>query len=137
MKRRPDLWRETPPGTVNTTTTAESALEPREGGGSPPANAGPAGHRTPLRAIRAHCLWCCKDSNNEVRLCPAAECPLHTRRAGSGCGRGGHLRAVRLRCLDCKGGEIARVRSCPAADCALWPYRSGHRTKQGRPGRSA
>jgi len=37
---------------------------------------------SPLRAIRLHCLWCCKESQQEVKLCPAAECILHPFRMG-------------------------------------------------------
>ena len=39
----------------------------------------PRGHkarRTPLRALRKSCLWCCLDQPKEVRLCPATSCPL-------------------------------------------------------------
>ena len=35
-----------------------------------------------LKAIRAHCLWCCLDQPREVRLCPADDCPLHRYRLG-------------------------------------------------------
>ena len=37
---------------------------------------------SPLKAIRFFCLWCCKESQQEVRLCPATECPLHDFRMG-------------------------------------------------------
>ena len=42
----------------------------------------PVGYKPVLRAIRAHCLWCCKDSRTEVRLCPAEDCPLWLYRFG-------------------------------------------------------
>ena len=35
-----------------------------------------------LKAIRAHCLWCCNDSFQEVRSCPADTCPLWRFRFG-------------------------------------------------------
>ena len=38
--------------------------------------------RNPIKAIRAKCLDCCCYSANEVKLCPAAECPLHPFRLG-------------------------------------------------------
>jgi hypothetical protein len=41
-----------------------------------------AGHATPLKAVRRHCLSCCGDSANEVRLCPATACPLWPFRHG-------------------------------------------------------
>lgn len=28
------------------------------------------------KAIRDYCLWCCNDQLQEVRLCPAQNCPL-------------------------------------------------------------
>ena len=37
---------------------------------------------SPLRAIRVHCLWCCKESQQEVKLCTAEECVLHPFRMG-------------------------------------------------------
>jgi len=37
---------------------------------------------SPAKAIRAFCLECCKESAQEVKLCPAAECPLHPFRMG-------------------------------------------------------
>ena len=37
---------------------------------------------TPIRSIRAKCLDCCCGSAMEVRLCPAANCPLYPYRMG-------------------------------------------------------
>ena len=37
---------------------------------------------SPLRAIRAKCLDCCLGSKDEVRLCPATDCPLYPYRMG-------------------------------------------------------
>ena len=37
---------------------------------------------TPMRSIRAKCLDCCCGSPMEVRLCPAADCPLYPYRMG-------------------------------------------------------
>lgn len=37
---------------------------------------------TPLNAIRAHCIDCCCGQANEVKLCPAVDCPLHEFRFG-------------------------------------------------------
>jgi len=31
---------------------------------------------TPLKAVRAHCLWCCNGSYTEAKLCPAKACSL-------------------------------------------------------------
>ena len=38
--------------------------------------------RTPLKALRAYCLWCCQGSRHEVRLCPVTDCPLWPWRRG-------------------------------------------------------
>lgn len=37
---------------------------------------------TPVRAIRKKCLDCCCNQAAEVRLCPAADCPLWEYRMG-------------------------------------------------------
>ena len=42
--------------------------------------------RTPMRALRAYCLWCGNDSPKEVRLCPATACPLWPWRMGKATG---------------------------------------------------
>jgi len=43
--------------------------------------------RTPLKALRAFCLWCCCGQKKEVRLCPAYGCPLWPWRMGRGTGQ--------------------------------------------------
>jgi hypothetical protein len=104
-----------------------------------------AGHTTPLRAVRLHCVECCGGSSNEVRHCSATSCPLwpcrfgrrpnaeekavvaemptyplERRMAGASA-----LRAARKRCIDCSGGTDAAVRACTFSDCALHRYRFG------------
>ena len=37
---------------------------------------------SPLKAIRAKCLDCCCEQLNEVKYCPASNCPLHPFRFG-------------------------------------------------------
>jgi hypothetical protein len=37
---------------------------------------------SPLKAARSKCLDCCNGSPNEVKLCPAEDCPLHPFRFG-------------------------------------------------------
>lgn len=44
---------------------------------------------TPLRAIRAKCLDCCCNSAQEVKLCPAQNCPLWPFRSGHNPARAG------------------------------------------------
>lgn len=37
---------------------------------------------TPLKAMRAKCLYCCAGSAHEVKLCPIPDCPLYPYRFG-------------------------------------------------------
>ena len=91
-----------------------------------------AGHATPLKAVRRHCLSCCNGSSNEVKLCPAKSCPLWPFRHGhrpnaedraavadrqlyplerdltGATFHGSALRAIRLRCIDCSGNAMSR-----------------------------
>lgn len=45
---------------------------------------------SPAKAIRAYCLSCCCESQQEVRLCTAEECPLHAFRMGKNPYRSSH-----------------------------------------------
>ena len=38
--------------------------------------------RSPLKAVRAHCRWCCDGNAREVASCPANHCPLWLLRSG-------------------------------------------------------
>jgi hypothetical protein len=111
-------------------------------------------HPTPLKAVRRHCLSCCGDSANEVRLCPVKACPLWPFRHGhrpnaedrapvadrqlyplerdltGGAFQGSALRAIRLRCIDCSGNSDVEVRACKfgtghQTPCDLHPFRLG------------
>ena len=44
---------------------------------------------TPLKAIRAHCLDCCCNQPQEVRLCVVESCALHPYRMGHNPARAG------------------------------------------------
>jgi hypothetical protein len=116
---------------------------------------------SPLKAVRAHCLWCCNGSANEVSLCVATACPLHPYRLGHNPERApllgdetpvhpaerpatrGELIAegttalgmIKRRCIDCSGGSVADAKICKAKDCSLWAFRMGsnpNRAGQGR-----
>lgn len=87
---------------------------------------------TPLKAIRAYCLWCCNDSAPEVRKCPGELCPLHPLRFGKGARKLGlnPARVIRQKCLDCVVGEHKRVKECPFDGvedelCPIHFYRMG------------
>jgi len=87
---------------------------------------------TPLRAIRAKCLWCSNDQPREVTLCPVRECPLWTLRAGRNAPAGvSRIKAIRRKCLDCAENPTA-VRTCKDTTCALWPYRLGRNPSRTR-----
>lgn len=38
--------------------------------------------QNPVKAIRAKCLDCCGQQANEVKMCPAQDCPLYPFRLG-------------------------------------------------------
>lgn len=38
--------------------------------------------QNPVKAIRAKCLDCCGQQANEVKMCPAQDCPLYPFRFG-------------------------------------------------------
>jgi len=108
-----------------------------------------AGHATPLKAVRRHCLSCCNGSANEVRQCQARSCalwryrhghrpteeeratvadrqlyPLERSLPGATIARTA-LKALRRCCLDCSGNSDSEVRSCKLTSCSLYPYRLG------------
>ena len=88
---------------------------------------------TPIRAIRKYCLDCCLGSPHEVRLCPAVDCPLHSRRFGRRPAEKQSLtpvQAIRARCVDCSGHNIAAPRKCEITDCYLYPFRMGKNPKR-------
>jgi hypothetical protein len=104
-------------------------------------------HMSPLKAVHSHCLWCCKGSAAEVRLCPSTSCPLHPVRLGCNPDRAqlredetpvrpeersatrrdlsnaSTLALIRRRCIDCSGGSLAGARQCVLTECALHPFR--------------
>lgn len=87
---------------------------------------------TPLKSVRKHCLWCCKDDFREVKLCPAEGCPIHVFRMGRGSrGKGKSVvKTIRKKCLDCSGFFEPNVKNCKFNGkqdtfCYLYPYRMG------------
>ena len=92
---------------------------------------------SPMKAIRAECLSCCKGSFREVELCPAKNCPLQLYRMGKmrAIKNARPLRAIRKKCLDCMGQERKMVENCPFnsvknPQCTLYPYRFGHKIRK-------
>ena len=46
---------------------------------------------SPIKAIRAKCMDCCYDQREEVKLCPAKDCPLWPFRLGKNPNRVRHM----------------------------------------------
>ncbi len=84
---------------------------------------------TPLKAIRAHCLWCCggmeepfetQDGEQHqchrpfqlVATCPSTTCPLNPFRRGKRTepSPAGPLRSIQDFCFGCLGGDGDSVR---------------------------
>ena len=71
---------------------------------------------SPLKAIRAFCMWCCGGSAHEVNLCPAGPdkrhpCALWPYRMGiipPGASRS-LMGAIKTRCLDCLARRPGRL----------------------------
>ena len=85
---------------------------------------------TPLKVLRAYCLWCCAGQSKEVELCPSEECPLYPFRLGRNPKdkQMTALKAIRLRCVDCRQSAILAGK-CREVTCDLHPYREGRNPK--------
>jgi hypothetical protein len=83
--------------------------------------------RTPVDAIRQHCLVSCMNGHrSHVRECARIECPLHGFRMRKPDEAGRPLRIIRRFCLECAGGDRALIRSCLEKEsCPLWSHRFG------------
>jgi len=85
---------------------------------------------TPLKSIRAYCLWCCCGSSPEVRICPSEKCALWPYRHGHNPKRARTgltatyivdekmtaRRAIFAKCLDCQQKTRG---DCKVPDCQL------------------
>ena len=82
--------------------------------------------KTPLQAVRQHCLECTNGDVTNVRKCPSTNCDVGPIRSGRNGGRvPSVLKVIRQRCLDCCGDERKRVNECELTDCDLYPFRMG------------
>lgn len=107
--------------------------------------------RTPLKAIRWRCLWCCLNSRQEVVFCQNQKCPLWPFRLGRGTkGQGlSPTKAIQRYCQSCAGGadlpgetrgSTKAVASCggylrkddyhDGRPCALVGYRTAQTRRQ-------
>lgn len=82
---------------------------------------------SPLKAIRAYCLWCCCDSWLFVKECSDTDCPLYHLRLGHRPKEKGYtppVKSIRARCIQCSD-TVYEVKKCESTDCPLFPYRLG------------
>ena len=82
-------------------------------------------HPSPLKAIRLHCLTCCCDLPNEVRLCGAVNCNSYPLRLGKSVAGLRPLAVIKNHCAECNG-DSGHARDCELESCALHPFRNGH-----------
>jgi hypothetical protein len=95
---------------------------------------------TPVKSIRKHCLWCCKEQAIEVRECPTLSCAIHPYRLGkrrvSPKPPLTPIRAIRAKCLNCSGWDLKETRQCTPDSwglCNLYQYRLGKRPIKPKP----
>lgn len=89
---------------------------------------------TPLKAIRAKCVWCCGGERSGPLGCPADSCALWPYRQGLIPEEASRhlLPLIRKKCLDCTEGPL-EVRECDACPddflgpCPLHDFRFGKR----------
>lgn len=78
---------------------------------------------SPLKAIRLHCLTCCCDQPQEVRLCGAVTCASYPLRLGKSVSGIRPLSVIKDHCRECAGEEKALF--CELNHCPLHPFRTG------------
>ncbi|MDA3840263.1 MAG: hypothetical protein PF572_04185 [Patescibacteria group bacterium] len=80
---------------------------------------------TPLKSIRAYCLWCCDKQVGEVKNCAKIDCHFYTYRMGKKMGKGSLIKIIRKRCFECSEGTSQSVTKCEFPDCHLFAYKDG------------
>jgi hypothetical protein len=78
---------------------------------------------SPLKAIRQHCLACCLDQPQEVRLCGAVNCNSYPLSMGKSVAGIRPLTVIKNHCAECSGDE--RALFCELDHCPLHPFRLG------------
>jgi len=81
-------------------------------------------HPSPLKAIRLHCLDCCLNQPQEVRLCGAGSCSSQPLRMGKRVEGIRPLSVIKEHCKEC-GGYEENPKNCQVTDCKLYPFRTG------------
>lgn len=98
-------------------------------------------HKSPLKTIRAFCVFCVGGHRNEVATCDGdskipgfMSCPFHPFRLGRGRPA---VKIMRKFCLQCQGGSYIFVKECETEDCQIYPYRFGKNPARAGKGQSA
>ena len=93
--------------------------------------------KSPLKAIRTHCLECSAGSAEKVASCEGplligdkGICALHPYRFGKGSRAGVEtkltpLKAIAKNCRWCGGGSNKERQLCPSTECWLYSFREG------------
>ncbi|MGI6374109.1 MAG: hypothetical protein ACOX0C_02125 [Patescibacteria group bacterium] len=81
--------------------------------------------KTPLKSIRAYCLWCCNNQVGEVRSCPKTDCAFYKFRLGKKKEKGSLIKVIRAKCFDCGSGTPQSITLCEFGGCPIYPFRQG------------
>ena len=80
---------------------------------------------TPMKSVRAYCIWCCGGQANEVKLCPAEDCLFYPLRKGKKTIKGSVIKIIRKKCFSCGEGTPKKITNCEFPECQVFPYREG------------
>jgi len=80
---------------------------------------------TPIKAIRARCIFCSNNQFDEIKNCLVPECPLFPLRFGRRVKGISSLRSIRKYCYGCGEGTAFDIKNCEITDCSLYQLRFG------------
>ena len=72
--------------------------------------------KTPLQAIRAHCIDCCAGSANEVKWCVIPDCELYPFRFGKNPYRKNNMSDEEIQRRKERGQALAQLRKAKLAE---------------------
>lgn len=75
--------------------------------------------KTPLKAIRAHCIDCCAGSANEVKWCVIQDCELYPFRFGKNPYRKTSISEEEVQRRKERGQALAQMRKTKTAECEV------------------
>lgn len=73
-------------------------------------------NKSPLQAIRAHCIDCCAGSQNEVKYCVIPDCELYPFRFGKNPYRKSTLSEDEIQRRKERGRTLAQLRKVKSAE---------------------